>query len=70
MNTASLKDLERRFSTLLIQQENVLTQPFGYWDEPKPRRSSHIYELRTYKLRVFVYSIATRYFKNFKNLKI
>ena len=33
----------------------VLIKPFSYWGEPKPRDPSHIYEIRSYILKVLLY---------------
>ena len=51
---ATVKEAENAVSKLCSRRRNVLTRPFSYWGEPKARSPSHIYDLRTYVLRVRV----------------
>ena len=37
---------------MLRQRENQLLHEFAFWGEPQPRSDSHIYELRSYHLKV------------------
>ncbi|XP_062509194.1 protein NipSnap homolog 2-like [Corticium candelabrum] len=40
-----------RIKSLLSSRRNQLLMEFAFWGKPVPRNSSHIYELRSYRLR-------------------
>lgn len=55
-NNQSLKSASADIAKLCSRRRSVLTKPFSYWGEPKERDPSHIYDLRSYVLKVSFYS--------------
>lgn len=49
---SSLKEAELNYSLLCGRRRTVITKAFSFWGDPKPRESSHIYDFRSYILRV------------------
>lgn len=51
-----IKKAEAEYSALCGRRRTVITKPFSYWGEPKERDPTHIYDLRSYVLRVLFFS--------------
>lgn len=45
-------EFRKERSKMLLSRRNQLLLEFSFWNEPQPRAGPHIYELRTYKLKV------------------
>ena len=46
------QEYERVRGHWLKSRKNQLLQEFSFWGSPQPRGPSHIYELRSYRLKV------------------
>ena len=51
-NNSSLKTAELDYARFCGRRRTVICKPFSYWGEPKPRESPHVYDLRSYELKV------------------
>jgi hypothetical protein len=49
---SALKAAELDYARLCGRRRTVITKPFSFWGEPKPREPSHVYDLRSYVLKV------------------
>uniref|UniRef100_A0A3Q3FDK7 Nipsnap homolog 1 (C. elegans) n=1 Tax=Kryptolebias marmoratus TaxID=37003 RepID=A0A3Q3FDK7_KRYMA len=47
-------ELQKERAQMLLSRQNQLLLEFSFWNEPLPRQGPNIYELRTYKLKVFL----------------
>uniref|UniRef100_A0A914CUZ5 NIPSNAP domain-containing protein n=1 Tax=Acrobeloides nanus TaxID=290746 RepID=A0A914CUZ5_9BILA len=47
----ALRAADKEAAQFCRRRRNVLTKPFSYWGDPKPRDPSHIYDLRSYVLK-------------------
>lgn len=48
---SALKAAELDYARLCGRRRTVITKPFSFWGEPKPREPSHVYDLRSYVLK-------------------
>lgn len=48
----TLRSADREVGLLCNKRHSVLAKSFSYWGDPKPRSTQHVYDLRTYVLRV------------------
>jgi len=48
---SSVKTAELEYAAVCGRRRTVVTKPFSYWGEPKPREPSHVYDLRSYVLK-------------------
>lgn len=49
-----LKASELEYARLCGRRRTVIMKPFSYWGEPKERTTPHIYDLRSYVLKVYL----------------
>ena len=56
-NNPRLKVAELEYARLCGRRRTVITKPFSYWGEPKERTTPHIYDLRSYVLKVSLWII-------------
>lgn len=52
VDNSSVKAAEKDIAAMCGRRRTVLVKAFSYWGEPKPRQPSHIYDLRSYVLKV------------------
>ncbi|KAL3101760.1 hypothetical protein niasHS_003169 [Heterodera schachtii] len=51
-SNTSVKSAELDYTWLCLRRRTVITKPFSYWGEPREREPSHVYDLRSYVLKV------------------